>query len=130
VLYPIVIYDNLCTSCTLYAKLVNRLLGGKVVMVGHYTVRGKELKEVIFPKDYDGTDMSWFVTKNKAYGGKECLKELIRYGISRMRKTNHYEFPKNIFALDKCTSDCKTIKNVIIRSYSIITDGKIIEISK
>ena len=109
---------------------MNRLLGEKVVMVGHYTIRGKKLKEAIFPKDYDGTDMSWFVTENKAYGGRECLKELIIYGISIIRKSNHKEFPKNRFALDECASDCKTVKNVIIRSCSIITNAKIIEINK
>ena len=99
-------------------------------MLGHYTVRGKELKETIFPKDYDGTDMSWFVTEKRAYGGRECLKELIRYRIYGMRDSDHKEFPKNRFVLDECTSDCKTVKNVIIRSCSIITSGKIIEIKK
>lgn len=128
--YPIVIYDNLCTSCTSYAKLVNQLLRGKVVMLGHYTLRGKKFKETIFPKNYDGTDMSWFVTETRAYGGRECLKELIKYGILTIRKSNDKEFPKNRFMFDECATDCKTVKNVIIRSCSIITNGKIIEFSK
>lgn len=100
------------------------------MMLGHYTIRGKEFKETIFPKDYDGTDMSWFVTEKKAYGGRECLKNIIKYLISTMRKSRHNEFPKNEFALDECTADCKTVKNVIIRSCSILTMGKIIEINK
>ena len=99
-------------------------------MLGHYTVRGKEFKQGIFPKNYDGTDMSWFVTEKRAYGGRECLKELIKYGILTIRKSDHREFPKNRFALDECTTDCKTVKNVIIRSCSVITSGKIIEINK
>lgn len=36
-------------------------------MVGHYTARGKKPKEAIFPKNYDGVDMSWFVTEKRAY---------------------------------------------------------------
>ena len=111
--YPILIYDNLCASCTSYAKLVNRLLGGKVVMLGHYTVNGIEFKQAIFPKNYDGTSMSWFVTEKRAYGGRDCLKELIKYTISSKLDSNDKEFPKNSFALDECTSECKTAKNVI-----------------
>ncbi len=128
-LYPIVIYDNLCTSCTSYAKLVNRLLGGKITMVGHYTAQGKELKQSIFPKNYDGLDMSWFVTEKRAYGGREGLKQLIKYGISTILIPNHKEFPKNNFLLNECTTDCRTVKGVMIRSCSILTTGKIIEIN-
>lgn len=128
-LYPIVIYDNLCASCTSFAKLTNILLGGNVAMLGHYTMQGKELKQRIFPKNYDGIDMSWFVTENKAYGGRECLKQLIKYGMSTVLKLNH-KFPKNNFVLNECTTDCKTMKSTIIRSCSILTTGKIIEINK
>lgn len=128
-LYPIVIYDNLCTSCTSYAKLVNGLLREKVTMVGHYTVQGKEFKQSIFPKNYDGLDMSWFVTEKRAYGGREGLKQLIKYGILSTLIPNDKEFPKNKVLLDECSTDCGTVKGVIIRSCSILTSGKIIEIN-
>lgn len=128
--YPVVIYDNLCTSCTAYARLIDKILGGKITMIGHYTVQGKEFKQTIFPKDYDGLDMSWFVTEKKAHGGRECLKQLIKYGISTMVIPNHKKFPKNNFAPNECTTDCKTVKGVMIRSASIITGGRIIEINQ
>ena len=128
-IYPIVIYDNLCTSCTSYAKFANKLLGGKVTMVGHYTVQGKEFKQTVFPKDYDGLEMSWFITEKRAYGGREGLKQLIKYGISTLFFPNRKEFPKNTFSLNECTTDCKTVKGVMIRSFSILTTGKIIEIN-
>ncbi len=99
-------------------------------MLGHYTISGKEFKQTIFPKDYDGTDMSWFVTKKRAYGGRECLKKLIKYGIASRLDSGHKEFPENTFALDECTVDCKTVKNVIIRSWSVLTMGRVIEINK
>ena len=127
--YPIVIYDNLCTSCTSFAKLVNWLLGGKVVMLGHYTEKGNALKQTIFPKNYDGTGMAWFVTEKRAYGGRECLKELIKYRFSPVGDSKDKEFPKNSFALDECATECKTVKNVIVRSCSILTTGKIIDIN-
>ena len=129
-LYPIIIYDNLCTSCTIYAKIINKLWGGKIVMLGHYTLQGKKFKQTIFPKNYEGTDMSWFVTEKRAYGGRESLKELIKYGITMRWRSSQKKFPKNNFALDECTTDCKTVKNVIIRSCSILTMGRIIDICK
>ena len=99
-------------------------------MLGHYTVGDKDLKKIIFPENYDGTNMSWFVTEKRAYGGRESLKELIKYGISTISKSNHNEFPKNKFTFDECTTECQTVKNVILRSCSILTTGKIIEINK
>ena len=128
-LYPIVIYDNLCTSCTSYAKFTNRLVGGKITMIGHYTIQGKKLKESIFPKDYEGLDMSWFVTEKRAYGGREGLKQLIKYWITTLFNKNHKEFPKNNFLFNECSTDCRTVKGVMIRSCSILTNSKIIEIN-
>ena len=75
--YPVLIYDNLCTSCTSFAKIINRILDGKITMLGHYTPQGREFKETIFPENYDGTEMSWFVTEKKAYGGRKGLEQLM-----------------------------------------------------
>jgi len=51
--------------------------------------------------------MSWFVTEKRAYGGRKCLKELIKYGISTTYYSKHKEFPKNIFAFNECIMDVK-----------------------
>ena len=123
------IYDNLCASCTSYAKIVNKLLRGKVTMLGHHMNQGKAFKQEIFPDNYDGADMSWFVTEKKAYGGREGLKQLIKYGISSQFVQNHKEFKENNFHSEECTTDCRTVKGVMIRSCSILTTGKIIEIN-
>jgi len=127
--YPVVIFDNLCTSCTSYAKVVNKLLHGRITLLGHYTSQGKAFKQAIFPDGYDGADMSWFVTEKKAYGGREGLKQLIKYGISNQFVQNHKNFKENNFHVKECTTDCKTVKGVMIRSCSILTTGKIIEIN-
>ena len=127
--YPVVIYDNLCTSCTSYAKVVNKLLHGRITMLGHYTTQGKSFKQVIFPDGYDGADMSWFVTEKKAYGGREGLKQLIKYGILNQFTQNHKNFKENNFHIEECTTDCRTVKGVMIRSCSILTTGKVIEIN-
>lgn len=121
--YPVLIYDNLCKSCTNFAKIANFLLGGKVTIIGHYTQHGKEFKKSIFPQNYDGTEMSWFIDENKAYGGRKALHQLIKYMFSA--KTEN--FPTNSFDLKECTNDCNTVKGVIFRSCSILTSSKIIE---
>lgn len=121
--YPVLIYDNLCTSCTNFAKIINRMLDGKITMLGHYTQQGKEFKQVIFPENYDGTEMSWFVTETKAYGGRKVLQQLIKYMFSRKYGT----YTINKFDLNKCTSDCHTVKDVMLRSCSILSSGKVIE---
>ena len=123
--YPVLIYDNLCSSCTTYAKYVNKITSGKITMLGHYTQEGKDFKNQIFPQGYEGLEMSWFVTKNFAFGGRKGLIKLIKYMFS-MKKGNG--FPINKFDLNECTTDCRTVKGVMIRSCSILTDGKVIKI--
>lgn len=124
--YPVLIYDNLCTSCTNFARITNNILGGKITMLGHYTLQGKEFKQMIFPKNYDSTEMSWFVTTEKAYGGRKGLQQLIKYFFS----AKHEEYQKNTFDLNECTNDCNTVKVAIFRSCSVLSSSKIIKYQK
>ena len=118
---PILIYDNLCTSCTNYAKVVNSLIKGRIEMVGHYTPQGKELKKKIFPEGYEGLEMSWFVNEICAYGGRLGLIQLIKY-ILFSKKTR--ATIRNQFDLELCSTDCKTVKGLLIRSCSIVSHSK------
>lgn len=120
---PVLIYDNLCTSCTNFARIINYLVGGRIIMLGHYTVQGKEFKEIIFPENYDGTEMSWFVTEKKAYGGRKGVQQLIKYLFS----VKHGKYPKNVFMLNECNTDCNTLKGVMFRSCSVLSNSKTIE---
>ncbi|MGQ0795705.1 MAG: hypothetical protein ACT4N5_05935 [Nitrosopumilaceae archaeon] len=119
--YPILIYDNLCYSCTRWAKITNDLLRGKCLITGHYSLLGKEIKKQLFPKDYEGLDMSWFIIDGHAFGGRSGLFRLIRY---MMFESKNGLFPKNDFNLKECSTDCKTVKGAFLRSYSIITNSK------
>ena len=121
--YPVLIYDNLCTSCTNFARIINGILDGKITMLGHYTAQGKNFKKIIFPENYGGTEMSWFVTEKKAYGGRKGLQQLIRYMLS----AKHEGHPKNTFDLNECTVDCHTVKGVMFRSCSVLSNSKIVE---
>ena len=122
--YPILIYDNLCTSCTIFAKIINHILGGKIIMLGHYTTQGKEFKETIFTENYDGTEMFWFVTEKKAYGGRKGLQHLIKYLFS----VKHGKYTKNMFTLNECMNDCNTVQGVMFRSCSVLHNSKTLNV--
>ncbi len=92
-------------------------------MLGHYTARGKQFKESIFPEGYSGTEMSWFVTERKAYGGRKMLQQLIKYTFSVKRE----KYADNMFDLNECTTDCSTVKGVMFRSCSVLSNSRIIE---
>ena len=121
--YPVLIYDDYCVSCTNFAKITNMLFRGKITILGHYTPEGRDLKKKIFPENYDGTDMSWFVTERKAYGGRKVLIQLVKYLFS----PKHETYQPNKFDQTRCTTDCNKIKGVILRSCSILSNSKIIE---
>ena len=124
---PIIIYDNLCKSCTSYAKYVDKILRGKITMIGHYTKEGEKIKSEIFSDNYKGLEMSWFVTENHAYGGRKGLEHILRY---MLQKTKGEGFEKNQFDFSKCDTDCSSVKGVLVRSGSILTRSKVIPIKK
>ncbi len=124
--FPILIYDDLCYSCTKFAKMANTLCKQKITIIGHYSESGGKIKKNFFPKGYEGLEMFWFINKGFAFGGRSGLEELVNY-ILFDKKTGIY--PKNIFKLAQCTTDCKTVKGVFIRSHSIITNSKKFKIS-
>jgi hypothetical protein len=105
--------------------MVDSLIKGRIVMVGHYTSQGKELKKKIFPEGYEGLEMSWFVNERCAYGGRAGLIQLIKY-VLFSKKTS--PTIRNQFDLELCTTDCKTVKGVFIRSCSIVSHSKKIAI--
>ena len=116
VMYPVLIYDNTCHSCSRFAKVVNFLCGGKITIFGHYSNVGILFKKSIFPDNFDNTSMSWFISKN-LYGGNRCLLHLIIYFFSRKPG----KFAKNIIITDKCNTNCS-----INRISSILFNGVVL----
>lgn len=116
---PTLIYDNLCYSCTRYAMIIDKILKGRIRIIGHYTSEGKQFKRQIFPEGYEGLSMSWFVSDTNAFGGRAGLIELIKYIVFKKK----CEVQSNNFTLTECTSDCKTVKGVMFRSFSILTEA-------
>jgi len=75
--------------------------------VGHYTPLGKEIKKKLFPTDYEGLEMSWFIIDGIAYGGRSGLFRLIKF-ILFERKTG--DSVDNVFDLTQCSTACKSRK--------------------
>lgn len=118
---PIVVYDNQCYLCVKFATVINSLSRGKVTMVGHYSNLGQEIRNDIL--DESAIEMFWFIDKKNAFGGRAALFPLFKEIISLKRRKTVSIKMNNI-----CGQDCKTIKSVFIRSASLLSKYKKIDI--
>jgi len=118
---PIVLFDNQCNLCTKFAKTVNFFARGKITMVGHYSEYGKDVRESIL--DESALDMFWFINQKRAYGGRAALFPLIKSIFSEKSKKSSMSKIN-----DECQQGCKTVKAVFVRSSSLITNSKIIDL--
>ena len=71
------IYDDRCSSCTIFAKYAFKYSRGQITSIGHYTKEGQKFRKTIFPPNYNETEMFWIVTKSQAYGGRSGLLPLL-----------------------------------------------------
>ena len=118
---PIVLFDNQCYLCMKFANTVNFFARGKITMVGHYSEFGEKIRESIL--DESALEMFWFINHKRAYGGRAALLPLIKSILSK--KTKKSPMSK---INDECQQGCKTVKAVFVRSASLITNSKIIDL--
>jgi len=74
---PVLIYDDRCSSCTIFAKYAFKYSRGQINCIGHYSKEGKKLRKIVFPPNYNETEMFWIVTNSHAYGGRFGLLPLL-----------------------------------------------------
>jgi hypothetical protein len=115
---PLVIYDNRCYLCIKFAKAVNLLARGKLLLVGHYTDLGEELRSQIL--DSSALEMFWFVDGKTAYGGRAALIPLLCSIFSAKGAETRLE------GNESCETECKTAKAVFVRSASLLTHSRTI----
>jgi len=118
---PIVVFDNQCYLCVKFAKFVDFFARGKISMVGHYSDFGTKIRNEIL--DESALDMFWFIDKKRAYGGRAALFPLIKSIFSK--KT---EKSSSMRVNENCQQDCKTVKAVFLRSSSLLTNSKKIDL--
>ncbi len=118
---PIVVYDDQCYLCTKFAKIVNFLARGNLTIIGHYSNQGEEIRNQIL--DESALEMFWLIDEKTAHGGRAALFPLIRAIItSKKKKSNKMKFDSN------CEQECKTVKSVFLRSASLLSNSKTIEL--
>ena len=118
---PIVVFDNQCYLCVKFAKFVDFFARGNMTMVGHYSETGIKIRNEIL--DESALDMFWFIDKKRAYGGRAALIPLVKSVFSKKtKKSSAMRFNED------CQQSCKTVKAVFVRSSSIITNSKQIDL--
>jgi predicted DCC family thiol-disulfide oxidoreductase YuxK len=114
---PLVIYDNECYLCVQFAKLVNFLTKGRLLLVGHYTDLGKRIRDGIL--DSSALEMFWFIDEKTAYGGRAAIGPLLAAVLHVNKKNVRKEIVE-----DSCDLGCKSPKAVFFRSASLLTHSK------
>ena len=118
---PIVVFDNQCYLCMKFAKFVDFFARGKLTMVGHYSDFGTKIRNEIL--DESALDMFWFIDKKRAYGGRAALFPLVKSIFSKKTKKS-----STMRVDENCQQDCKTVKAVFLRSSSLLTNSKKIDL--
>ncbi len=118
---PIVVFDNQCYLCVKFAKFVDFFARGKITMVGHYSDFGTKIRNEIL--DESALDMFWFIDKKRAYGGRAALFPLVKSMFSKKTKNS-----PTMRIDENCQQDCKTVKAVFLRSSSLLTNSKKIDL--
>ena len=118
---PIVLFDDQCYVCIKFATIVNFLAKGKITMVGHYSNFGIKIRKEIL--DESALEMFWFIDKKRASGGRAALFPLIKAIYSTKARKTKFSQMNNI-----CSEDCKSIKSVFVRSFTLITNSKKIDL--
>ena len=143
---PVVIFDNRCRLCTGFARAVGLLARGRMATVGHYSDLGQAIRDEIL--DESALDMFWFVDGRRAYGGRAALVPLARSILSPKRAEGS---PRHDGAADGAGASggcddgdgdgdgdgsgndnsgpgCTTPKAVLVRSASLLTNSRVIDI--
>jgi len=118
---PIVVYDNQCYLCVKFARFVEFFARVKMTMVGHYSDFGIKIRNEIL--DESALDMFWFIDKKIDYGGRAELFPLVKSIFSKKTKNS-----STIRVDENCQQDCKTVKAVFLRSSSLLTNSRKIDL--
>ena len=118
---PIMLFDDQCYLCMKFAKFVNFFARGKITIVGHYSDFGSKIRNEIL--DESALEMFWFIDKKRASGGRAALYPLVKSILSKKTKKL-----STIKINEECKQECKTVKAVFVRSSSLLTNSKKIDL--
>lgn len=90
-------------------------------MIGHYSEFGVKLRKTILGES--ALDMFWLIDEKTAYGGRAALLPLLKVIITTNRRKSN-----GIKIDEKCRHECRTVKAVFIRSTSLFSNSKKIDL--
>jgi predicted DCC family thiol-disulfide oxidoreductase YuxK len=118
---PIIVYDNQCYLCVKFARIIEFLTRGNLTMIGHYSELGLKLRKTTLGES--ALEMFWIIDKKTAYGGRAALLPLVKLIITTKKSKS------NEIKVDEiCEQECKTVKAVFVRSASLFTNSKKIDL--
>ena len=116
---PLLIYDDACSSCGKFAKIVNIISRGWIRIAGHhYSKVASEAKQVIFPKGYDATKMFWLINSKGAYGARAGLMPVVKevlLGLLVHKESRRLNTDAVKYTCDVQSSSCMSTKGIIGR---------------
>lgn len=116
---PLLIYDDICSSCGKFAKMVNIISRGWIRIAGHhYSKEASEAKQVIFPKGYDATKMFWLINSKGAFGARAGLIPVVKEVLLGLLVHNESPHLHTGAIKDACnvqSSSCMSTKGLISR---------------
>lgn len=118
---PMIVYDNQCYLCVKFAKMIEFLTRGNLTMIGHYSEFGLKLRQTMLGES--ALEMFWLIDKKTAYGGRAALLPLLRAIITKNERNSN-----KIKMGESCEQECKTVKAVFIRSASLFSNSKKIDL--
>jgi hypothetical protein len=130
---PLLIYDDKCSSCEKFAKTVAKISRGWIRIAGHYySQEAIDTKKMIFPINYDPTEMFWLINKKGAFGARsglfQVIKEIIIGNSKNILKNHNNENFNNKNLLVKCNyqdkESCMSTKNTINRIFNLLKNSK------
>jgi len=125
---PILIYDDTCSSCTIFAKYALKFSKGQIHCIGHFSQEGVKLRKRIFPSNYDATEMFWLIKENRAFGGRSGLFQLLVLILRAMPKRKSYA-KDNLPKYCANSEDCKNKMHNFKRLYNLLRNGKKLDVN-
>ena len=116
---PIVIYDDKCSLCSMFAKVVSFFGCGRISLIGHYSKDGLRMRSAL--GDH-ATEMFWLLEDTVAFGGRAALLPLLYHTCRAIFRKIPPSKHGSIQSAD-CTA-CKGPKAVFFRSASMILQSQ------
>ena len=121
--FPVLMYDNYCSSCSKFANVIYNLSKKKIEILGHFDIeRSTELKELVFDNyPQDPTRMFWYIKRDKAYASRKGLAQVVIDLIKINLGLIKYE---KVLLVDQKFSKSCYIRNNFYSQYGCGDDAK------